>query len=95
MDKQQKRKQRNEQVQAYTYILQFSINMIVPIFACTFFGYYLDTKLGTSFLVIIGFFFGALSGITSIFRISRKMLRDPQSPDYPVVAPKKEGRKKK
>ena len=96
MDKQQKRKQRNEQGQAYTYILQFSINMIVPIFACTFFGYYLDTKLGTSFLVIIGFFFGALSGITSIFRISRKMLRDdPQSPDYPVVEPKKEGRKKK
>ncbi len=86
-----KKRERNQQIQAYTYILQFSINMIVPIFACTFFGYWIDTKLGTSFIVIIGFFFGALTGGTSIFRISRKMIRkDETSWSYPVVEKKKE-----
>lgn len=85
------RKERKEQVQAYTYILQFSINMIVPILACTFFGYWLDGKLGTSFLVIVGFFLGALSGGTSIYKISKKMIkRDETSWKYPVVDKKKE-----
>lgn len=86
-----KRKERREQAQAYTYILQFSINMIVPIFACTFFGYWLDGKFGTSFLVIIGFFLGAVSGGTSIYKISKKMLKkDETSWKYPVVEKKKE-----
>ncbi|MBE5906010.1 MAG: AtpZ/AtpI family protein [Lachnospiraceae bacterium] len=91
MTKQKDNKRKNEQVTAYTYLLQFSINMIVPIFACTFLGYWIDTQLGTSFVVILGFFFGALSGGTSIYRISKKMLhKDETSWDYPVVEKQKE-----
>ncbi|SFQ21032.1 Putative F0F1-ATPase subunit Ca2+/Mg2+ transporter [Lachnospiraceae bacterium XBB1006] len=90
MTKQKRDKARREQVTAYTYLVQFSINMIVPIFACTFFGYWLDNKIGTSFLVIVGFFIGAISGGTSIYKISKKMLtKDETSWDYPVVEEKK------
>ncbi|MCR4956783.1 MAG: AtpZ/AtpI family protein [Lachnospiraceae bacterium] len=91
MKSKEKSGEKNRQVQAYTFILQFSLNMIVPIFACSFFGYWLDTKLGTSFIVIIGFFIGALSGFTSIFRMSRKWTKkDELSSGYPVVDQKKE-----
>lgn len=94
MNKPNRKKERNQQVQAYTYLLQFSINMIVPIFACTFLGYWIDTKLDTSFVVIIGFFFGAVAGANSIYRISRKMLRkDEFSSGYPVVTPNQEEEK--
>ena len=81
-----KRKELNESVRAYTFILQFAINMIVPIGDCTYAGYWLDTKLGTAFIVVIGFFVGALSGITSIYRITKKMTKkDKTSYTYPIV----------
>ena len=91
MSKKEQKKERNQQIQAYTYILQFSINMIVPIFACTFLGYWLDIKLHISYIVIIGFFFGAIVGANSIYKISRKMIKkDELSSGYPVVTPKQE-----
>ena len=94
MEKNGNKGERNQQVQAYTYILQFSINMIVPIFSFTFLGYWLDTKLGTSFLVILGIFCGALVGGTSIFKISKRMLKkDETSYTYPVVDVRKEDKK--
>ena len=83
-------KKRNSEIlkasQAFTFILQFSINMIVPIAACMALGYWLDQLVGTNFLAIIGFFFGAIAGFTSIFRLSKSFTRkDKTSIDYPVV----------
>ena len=40
---------------------QFGINMLVPVFICSFLGIFLDQKLGTNFLVIILFFVGAVA----------------------------------
>ena len=86
MHKKQDKKELNELGQSYSYILQFAINMIVPIGACTYAGYWLDNKLGTMYIVIIGFFLGALAGITSIYRITKKMTKkDKTSYTYPVV----------
>lgn len=91
---QNKNRETQKQVRMYTFLLQFSINMIVPIFACTFGGYFLDEKLGTSWIVIVGFFLGALSGITSIYRLTKDMTKkDKTSVDYPVVDIKKGDRK--
>lgn len=58
-----------------TLISQFSINMLVPIFMCSFIGIYLDRKLGTEFLMIVLFFVGALAGFRNIYLLSLKMIR--------------------
>ncbi|MBR1691549.1 MAG: AtpZ/AtpI family protein [Lachnospiraceae bacterium] len=48
-------------------ITQFGINMIVPIFICSFLGMYLDRRLGTSFFMILLFFLGAIAGFRNIY----------------------------
>lgn len=59
-----------------TLITQFGINMLVPIFLCFFIGYYLDQKLGTSYLMIIFFFIGALAGFRNIYIFARRMTKN-------------------
>ncbi len=54
-------------------VLQFGINMIVPIVLCTFAGIFLDRLLSTSFIVIILFFIGALAGFRNIYIFARDM----------------------
>lgn len=50
-----------------TLVFQFGINMLVPIFLCTFLGIFLDRLFSTSFIVIIMFFLGAVAGFRNIF----------------------------
>ena len=57
-------------------ITQFSINMLVPIFLCTFLGIFLDRKLGTSYIVIILFFLGAAGGFRNIFIMAKDIYDD-------------------
>lgn len=52
---------------ALTMITQFGINMLVPIFLCSFVGIYLDKWLGTSFWMVILFFVGALAGFRNVY----------------------------
>ena len=59
-----------------TLISQFGINMLVPIFMCSFAGIYLDRKLGTKFLMIVLFFVGALAGFRNIYVLALKMIRE-------------------
>ncbi len=59
--------------QSLTMIGQFGINMLVPVFACSFLGIFIDKKLGTSYFVIILFFVGAVAGFWNIYRFSRKI----------------------
>lgn len=58
-------------------ISQFGINMLVPIFLCTFSGIFLDRLLGTSFLAVTLFFAGALAGFTNVFRFAKKIYETP------------------
>lgn len=60
--------------QALSMIGQFGINMLVPVFICSFVGIFLDKKLGTSFFVVILFFVGALAGGVSVYRFAGKIL---------------------
>lgn len=57
-------------------ITQFSVNMLVPIFLCTFLGIFLDQKLHTNFIVIILFFIGALAGFRNIYIMSKQIYED-------------------
>lgn len=54
-------------------ITQFGINMIVPIVICSFAGLFLDRKLGTSFLMVLFFFIGALAGFRNVYVFARKI----------------------
>ena len=70
--------------QTFSLIGQFGINMLVPIFLCSFLGIFLDKKLGTNFLVIILFFVGATAGGYNIFRLSKKQMKK-KNPDSAYI----------
>lgn len=57
-------------------ITQFGINMLVPIFLCSFLGIWLDEKLGTSWLMIVLFFVGALAGCRNCFFMAKRIYGD-------------------
>ena len=60
-------KYQKEVFRNFALVLQFGINMIVPILLCTFLGIVLDRYFGTSFIVIILFFLGAAAGFRNIY----------------------------
>lgn len=60
-----------------TQILQFGINMLVPIFLCTFSGIFLDRFFHTSFLVIILFFVGAVAGGRNVYIFAKQIYEKP------------------
>jgi len=58
-------------------ISQFGINMLVPIFLCSFIGIEIDKRCGTSFWVVILFFIGAAAGFRNVYRFARKIYERP------------------
>lgn len=64
---------------SFAVIAQFGIHMLVPIFACFLLGFYLDKKLGTSYLTILFFFIGALAGFRNVYRLARRIYKDRDS----------------
>ena len=59
--------------QALTLILQFGLNMIVPIVMCTLFGTWIGRKYDMLWIVIPLFIMGALAGFTNIFKMAKKI----------------------
>ena len=68
---------------ALSLITQFSINMLVPIFGCSFLGIFLDRKLGTKYLMIVLFFIGALAGFRNIYRMAATIFKEKGERDKP------------
>lgn len=62
---------------ALTMITQFGINMLVPIFICSFLGMFLDRKLESSVFTVALFFVGALAGFTNVFRFAKRIYEQP------------------
>ena len=73
-----KNRYKKEVYKSLALISQFGINMIVPIFLCTFIGIFLDRKLGTSFIVIIMFFLGALAGARNVYVFAKGIYDTPE-----------------
>ncbi len=67
--------------QSLAVITQFGINMLVPIFMCSFAGLFLDRKLGTAFGFVLLFFVGALAGFRNIFILARKIYEGEEKDD--------------
>ena len=61
---------------ALATISQFGINMLVPIAMMSILGYWLDKKLGTSWIFIVLFFVGAIAGFQNVFRLAMKIGTD-------------------
>ncbi|MBD5452493.1 MAG: AtpZ/AtpI family protein [Lachnospiraceae bacterium] len=59
--------------QSLAVITQFGINMLVPIFLCSFAGLFLDRKFGTAYWFVLLFFVGALAGFRNIFILAKKI----------------------
>ena len=74
-DKGKKQEEKRNAFRLLTLVTQFGINMLVPIFLCFFAGLYLDRYFGTSFLIIIFFFIGAVAGFTNIYKLAMKLTK--------------------
>lgn len=62
-------------------ITQFGINMLVPIFLCSFLGIFLDRKFGTQFCMIVLFFVGALAGGRNVYRMAKTIYEEKSEKD--------------
>ena len=58
---------------ALSFVTQFGITMLTPIFLMTFAGIMIDDRLGITCFSIIGFFLGALAGFTGVWRLARTL----------------------
>lgn len=66
---------------SFALVMQFGINMLVPICMMTALGIFLDNKLGTSYLVIILFLIGAVAGGQNIYRMAKQVYTEPSKRD--------------
>ena len=70
-----------EVVQSFAMVMQFGINMLVPILACTLFGAWLGEKLNISWLAIPFFVIGALAGMRNVFVFARRIYQPKEHSD--------------
>ncbi len=74
------KKERNEVANALVLIVQIGITMLIPILMCGIGGAYLDGKLGTKWIGLLGFILGAIAGFQNVYRLVKKYLRDEKTP---------------
>ncbi|MCH5333953.1 MAG: AtpZ/AtpI family protein [Agathobacter sp.] len=65
-----------EVVQALILVLQFGINMLVPIFMCSMLGIWIGNRTGISWMMVPFFFVGALAGGTNVYRMAKKLFKE-------------------
>lgn len=70
---------------ALVMVLQFGINMIVPIVLCVALGVWIGNKTGLTWIVIPLFFMGALAGFNNIYKMSKKFLDQKRKRDLKNV----------
>lgn len=60
-------------MQSLAMVMQFGLNMLVPICIMTALGIWLDRKLGTSWITVLLFVMGAVAGAQNIYRMARSL----------------------
>ena len=66
-------KNRNKVYDSLILIMQFGINMIVPIFLCVGLGVFIYRRYGHPWLVILLFFLGAAAGFQNCYRRAQRL----------------------
>lgn len=69
-------KKKRSVFQAFTMVIQFGVNMIVPIVMCTLFGVWLENKFHMPIITVPLFLMGALAGFRNIFIMAKKIYQD-------------------
>lgn len=59
--------------QSLTLILQFGLNMIVPIMLCLMLGVWIGRKYDILWITVPLFIMGALAGFNNIYRMAKKI----------------------
>lgn len=59
--------------QSFAMVMQFGLNMIVPILICTMLGVYIGKKYDMLFIVAPLFIIGALAGFRNIYIMAKKI----------------------
>ena len=75
-DKKKKREVQNALVQ----VLQFSINIIVPIAVCIFVSYLVAQKTGNRNIIIVGILVGIVAGVNGAYNQIKHFLKKEESP---------------
>ncbi len=74
-------KYRKNVYQSFTMVMQFGLNMIVPILMCTMLGVYIGEKYDILFIVAPLFFIGALAGVRNIYKMAKKIFEQESDRD--------------
>ena len=74
-------KYRKNVYQSFTMVMQFGINMIVPILMCTMLGVYIGRKYDMMIIVVPLFAAGALAGFRNIYRMAKKIFEQESDRD--------------
>jgi len=69
-------KEQKKVFQAFALILQFTLNMLVPIAICMALGIWLDDKYDMPWIIIVLFFVGAFAGFNSIFKMAKPFMKN-------------------
>lgn len=64
---------KSDVLMALTFVFQFSINMLVPIFLCTMLGVWIGDQTGADWVSVIMFFVGALAGARNTYIQAKKL----------------------
>ena len=67
------KKDNRQVIDALILVLQFGINMLVPIFMCCALGIFIGNNTGISLMMIPFFFIGALAGGTNVYRMAKRI----------------------
>ena len=75
-----------------TLISQFTLFMLVPIGGLSALGYFLDKHFGTSWIIIVCFFVGAVAGGQSVYRLAMKIANEKkEEPERNIINPRGSG----
>lgn len=84
--REQARRERNGIYRNLTLISQFTLYMLVPIGGLSVGGYFLDKHFGTSWIIIVCFFVGAVAGGQSVYRLAMKIANEKkEEPEHHVI----------
>ena len=67
--------------QAFTMVIQFGLNMIVPIVMCTLFGVWIGEKYHMAAISVLLFLMGSVAGFRNIFIMAKKIYQDENKED--------------
>ena len=58
---------------SFVLVMQFGINMLVPIFLCTFIGLWIGDKTNIDFMAVPFFGIGALAGFRNCYIMAKRV----------------------